>query len=90
MTAPRVTRTAAEVVAQLLAAKTGVPITTVRRYASQAFAALAEEGWAIYRPDECETVTVEAMNMARRTGPIDGFYTEGGYRLVPADSGGPE
>src|SRR5690606_2793786 len=63
----------------LMGAPTAAAFWTVstEEVMGEILAALEAAGYAIYRPDDCEGVTVEVMNVARGTGPIDGFYAAG-------------
>lgn len=58
------------------------------REAELMLAALRSEGWEVYRPDECETVTVEGCGRptCRSHAEVVAYglsALEGTYRLVP-------
>jgi sulfur relay (sulfurtransferase) DsrC/TusE family protein len=78
VTAPRVIRTAAEVVGDAL---TDAYNNNSENWPEDIIAALAEEGYAFYRPDEHEVVEVV------RGAEASGFYDAGSYCLLPADPG---
>ena len=50
--------------------------------ATHLLAALEDAGWRLFRPGDCETVTVEDQGTSKHDGYVEGWYPAGIYWLV--------